>query len=81
MTASTRRRSPATSRRRGPFVSDGWVYFPGTDDGLLRVKTNGEDQHNIGQNATASTPFVTGGVVYFQGTDNKLWRVDADTKA
>jgi hypothetical protein len=70
-----------------PFVfrdpTGDWVYFQGTDDRLLRVKTNGADGTWLGGNYTKSSPFVakdpTGDIwVYFQGTDDRLLRVRSD---
>jgi len=67
-----------------PFVfrdpTGDWVYFRGTDDRLLRVRTNGADGMWLGENRTKSSPFVamdpSGDVwVYFQGTDDRLLRV------
>jgi hypothetical protein len=57
-----------------------WVYFQGTTDNKLwKVRDDGSQQSQIGNNTTASTPFVTpDGWVYFQGTDNKLWKVFND---
>jgi photosystem II stability/assembly factor-like uncharacterized protein len=64
-----------------PFVtSDGWVYFQGTDNRLLRVFNDGTGGTQIGTNSTDSAPFVTDdGWVYFRGhSDNKLWKVFKD---
>ena len=62
-----------------------WVYFQGTNDNKLwKVRDDGSQQSQIGDNTTASTPFVVpdpngGAWVYFQGTnDNKLWKVRDD---
>lgn len=70
-----------------PFVfrdpTGDWVYFQGTDDRLLRVRTNGADGMWLGRNYTKSSPFVaqdpSGDIwVYFQGTDDRLLRVKSD---
>ena len=63
-----------------PFVtSDGWVYFRGTDDRLLKVFNDGSQSMQIGGNSTSSTPFVTSdGWVYFRGTDDRLLKVFND---
>jgi hypothetical protein len=73
--------------KSSPFVfrdpTGDWVYFRGTDDRLLRVRTNGADGMWLGGNHTKSAPFVaqdpTGDIwVYFQGTDDRLLRVKSD---
>jgi hypothetical protein len=69
------------STQSTPFVtSDGWVYFQGTDNRLLKVFNDGSNGTQIGTNTTDSAPFVTGeGWVYFRGHgDNLLSRVFKD---
>jgi hypothetical protein len=64
-----------------PFVTlDGWVYFQGTDNRLLRVFNDGSNGMQIGTNTTDAAPFVTAdGWVYFRGHgDDKLWKVFND---
>jgi hypothetical protein len=61
-----------------PFVSDGYIYFRGTDDRLLRVRTDGTGGSNPGTNKTKSAPFVSDGYIYFRGTDDRLLRVRTD---
>ncbi|HEV2424195.1 MAG TPA: DUF5050 domain-containing protein [Terriglobia bacterium] len=74
-----------------PAGGPNWVYFQGTDTAigrgpgtLWKVRDDGTQQSQIGNNTTASTPFVVpdpgGGPtwVYFQGTDDALWKVRDD---
>jgi hypothetical protein len=72
-----------------PFVvpdpnSGAWIYYRGTDNTLSRIKDDGSQLSNIGNNKTVSTPFVVSQVdgtwVYFQGPayDYALWKVRDD---
>jgi hypothetical protein len=67
------------STKSAPFVTpDGWVYFQGTDDRLLKVFNDGSQLTWL-NNFIKSSPFVTpDGWVYFQGTDNRLLKVFND---
>ncbi|WP_172601993.1 DUF5050 domain-containing protein [Candidatus Nitrosocosmicus franklandus] len=62
-----------------PFVTqDGWVWFQGTNNKLMKMKTDGSEITNFGLE-TKSTPFVTqDGWVWFQGTNNKLMKMKTD---
>jgi hypothetical protein len=65
-----------------PFVTpDGWVWFRGMDNRLWKVRSDGTQQSQPGNNYTISTPFVQGDWVYFRGTDEKLNRLKIDGSA
>jgi hypothetical protein len=63
-----------------PFVSNGYVYFQGTDNRLFKVNVNNPNGDNtwLGGYKTESSPFVSNGYVYFQGTDNRLFKVNVN---
>ncbi len=61
-----------------PFVSDGYIYFRGPDDRLLKVRIDGTGASNPGLNKTYSAPFVSEGYIYFRGPDDRLLRVHTD---
>ena len=71
--------------KSSPFVSDGYVYFQGTDDKLWKVNIDNPNGDNmwLGGYKTKSSPFVSNGYIYFQGKgsgdkDDRLYKVNVN---
>ncbi|WP_143765330.1 DUF5050 domain-containing protein [Catenulispora acidiphila] len=59
-------------------VSEGVIYYQGTDSYIYRVKTDGKPAVRFDKEQTSATPCVVGKVIYYQGTNYRLYQVTTD---